>query len=177
MLGEDSLFAIECWEKLDGLARFPRHIPVDEWGSSFNPCTIMAFFCGFCLSWMGRLPEAIEAFGRHRRLCQEDGTPEFTGYSQVYSCEAHYRALDPERALASARQVEDLSRRVGDPPSLAAYNHLTFAFAHLAAERAVYAIEAARRALELLGRWRSSRRVARHAERLTREPAASSLSA
>jgi hypothetical protein len=135
----------------EGIARCPRQIPADEWGSSFHPLAIMTFFVGFSLGWMGRLPEAIEAFVRHRRLCEEDGTPEFIGYNQLYSGEAHYRALEPERALASARLVEELSERLGTP-SLAAYSPLTYAFAHLAAGRAADAIEGARASLERLRR-------------------------
>jgi hypothetical protein len=115
----------------EGIARCPRQIPTDERG------------------WMGRLPEGIEGFVRHRRLCEEDGTPEFVGYNQLYSGEAHYRALEPERALASARQVEELSERLGTP-SLAAYSPLTYAFAHLAAGRASDAIEAAQASLDQL---------------------------
>jgi adenylate cyclase len=136
----------------EGIARFPRHIPVEEWGSAFNPCTVMTFFVGHCAGWMGRLPEALEIFGRHRRLCEEDGTPEFIGYGHLYSSEVHYRAHEAERALASARQVEEISRRLGEPPSLAAYSHLGLAFAQLAAGRFSEGIEAARRALEQLGR-------------------------
>ncbi len=130
-----------------GIARCPREIPVDEWTGSFHPLTIMQFFKAWGLGWMGQLPECLEEFGRHRRLCDEDGTPEFIGYNQLYCGEAHYRALEPERALASARQVEELSERLGTP-SLAVYSPVAYAFAHLAAGRASDAIEAARAALE-----------------------------
>jgi adenylate cyclase len=134
-----------------GIARCPREIPADQWGGSFHPLAVMQFFKGWSLVWMGRLPEGLEEFGRHRRLCEEDGTPEFIGYNQLYAGEAHYRALEPERALASARQIEELSERLGTP-SLAAYSPLTFAFAHLAAGRVADAIEGAQASLERLRR-------------------------
>jgi adenylate cyclase len=134
-----------------GIARCPREIPADEWGGSFHPLAIMQFFKGWSLGWMGRLTEAFEQFGRHRRLCEEDGTPEFIGYNQLYSGEAYFRAREPERALACARQLEELSERLGTP-SLAAYTPLTYAFAHLAAGRVADAIEAAQASLERLRR-------------------------
>jgi hypothetical protein len=134
-----------------GMARCPREIPPDEWGGSFHPLAIMQFFKGWSLVWMGRLPEGLEEFVRHRRLCEEDGTPEFIGYNQLYSGEAHYRALEPERALASARQLEEFAERLGTP-SLAAYTPLAYAFAHLAAGRTDDAIEAAQASLDRLRR-------------------------
>ena len=36
-----------------------------------------------------------------------DGTPEMTGYAFLYAAEAHYHAHDAERAVASARQIEE----------------------------------------------------------------------
>ncbi len=134
-----------------GIARCPREVPADQWGGSFHPLAVMQFFKGWSLGWMGRLKEGLEEFGRHRRLCEEDGTPEFIGYNQLYSGEAAYRALEPERALACARQCEELSERLGTP-SLAAYAPLAYAFAHLAAGRIADAIEAAQASLERLRR-------------------------
>ncbi len=131
----------------DGLVRYPRHIAQENWLTAFNPYTVMYFFRAFCFSWMGRLPEALVEMGRHRRLCEEDGSPEFIGYGLFYSGELHYHAHDAERALSSARELGELSRTLGEPPSLAAYTHLTLAFAHLAGGRAGEAIEAARSAL------------------------------
>src|SRR5262249_6947455 len=70
----------------------------------------------------------------------------------ILTTEAHYHALDAERALVSARQLEEISRKLGEPPSLAAYAQLAFALAHLAAGRVADAIEAARSALDRMGR-------------------------
>jgi class 3 adenylate cyclase len=136
----------------EGLARFPRFISPDGWVSGINPYTTMSFWRGFCCSWMGRLPEAVEEFARCRRLCEEDGTPEMTGYALILTAEAHYHAHDAERALASARQLEEISRTLGEPPALAAYAQFAFALAHLAAGRVADAIEAARSGLDLMGR-------------------------
>ena len=70
----------------EGLARFPRSISPDGWVIGINPYTVMSFWRGFSLSWMGRLPEAVEELARCRRLCEEDGTPEMTGYALVLRC-------------------------------------------------------------------------------------------
>ncbi|HVN84360.1 MAG TPA: adenylate/guanylate cyclase domain-containing protein [Candidatus Binatia bacterium] len=136
----------------DGLARTPRSVSPDGWVVGINPYTTMSFWRGFCCSWMGRLPEAIEELGRCRRLCEEDSTPEMSGYALILTAEAHYHAHDAERALASARQLEEITRKLGEPPSLAAYAQLAFALAHLAAGRVADAIEAARSALDRMGR-------------------------
>ena len=61
-------------------------------------------------------------------------------------------AHDADRALASARQVEEISRRLGEPPVLVAATQLAFGYAHLAAGRAADAIEPARASLDLHGR-------------------------
>ncbi len=136
----------------EGLARVPRFISRDGWVNGLNPYTVMSFWRGFSCSWMGRLPEAIEELARCRRLCEEDGTPEMIGYAFLYAAEAHYYAHDAERALACARQVEEISRQLGEPPALAAYAQFAFALAHLAAGRVADAIEAARSVLDLMGR-------------------------
>ena len=65
---------------------------------------------------MGRLPEGLEELDRGRRLAEEDGTPELAGYALFYAAEAHYHAHDADRALASARQLEEINRRLGEPP-------------------------------------------------------------
>ena len=156
LLIDASCFAARFPEALqsaeEGLARVPRSVSADGWVLGINPYTTMSFWRGFCCSWMGRLPEAIEEFGRCRRLCEEDGTPEMSGYALIITAEAHYHANDAERALASARQLEEISRKLGDPPSLVAYAQFAFALAHLAAGRVADAIAAARSALDLMGR-------------------------
>jgi adenylate cyclase len=140
----------------EGLARFPRNIPAEKWSTGINPYAVISFWRGFCLEWMGRLPEGIEELARCRRFCEEDGTPEMSGYAHLIAAEAHYHAHDEERALASARQVEEITRKLGEPPALVGYTHVSFACAHLAAGRAADAIEAARAALDL------HRRVEKH---------------
>jgi hypothetical protein len=95
---------------------------------------------------MGRLPEALEEFGRCRRLGEEDGTPEMAGYALTFAAEAHYHAYDAERALACARQAEEISRKLGEPPIMVPLVQCAFAYAYLAAGRAADAIEPARAA-------------------------------
>jgi class 3 adenylate cyclase len=135
----------------DGLARFPRHIPSAEWVMGLNPHSLLAFWRGTCLTWMGRLSEGLEDLIRTRRLVEEDGTPEGAGYALFVAAEAYYHSHDADRALASARQVEEISRRLGEPPVLAAFAQISFCCAHLAAGRAADAIEPARAALGMFG--------------------------
>jgi hypothetical protein len=96
---------------------------------------------------MGRLPEGLEELGRCRRVAEEDGTPELAGYGQAFAAEAHYLAHDAERALASARQVEEISRGMGEPPNMISNARRVFGYAHLAAGRAADAVAPARAAL------------------------------
>jgi adenylate cyclase len=133
------------------LLRLP-DIPTAEWIVGFNPHSVALFWHGTCLTWAGRLPQGLDELCRCRRLCDEDGTPELAAYALLYSVEAHYRAQDPDRALASARQAEAISRKLGEPLNLAAVTQVVFAFAHLACGRAADAIEPARAALDLYAR-------------------------
>ena len=152
MLTDAFCFAARFPEALqsaeEGLARFPRFISPDGWVNGINPYTVMSFWRAFSCSWMGRLPEAVEEFARSRRLCEEDGTPEMAGYVLVLTAEAHYHAHDAERAVSSARQLEEISRTLGEPPALVAYAQFAFALAHLAAGRIADAIEAVRSVLD-----------------------------
>jgi class 3 adenylate cyclase/tetratricopeptide (TPR) repeat protein len=136
----------------EGLARFPRHTPPERWIIGFNPYSPFSFWRAYCLTWMGRLPEGLEELARARRLIEQDGTPELLGYAHIVASAAHYHAGDADRTLASARQLEDISRRLGDPGSLVAYAHSAFSYAHLAAARPADTIEPARAALDICGR-------------------------
>ncbi len=136
----------------EALARFPRHIPSGEWIIGFNPYSLLSFWRSYCLTWVGRLPEGLEALARTRRLLEEDGTPELIGYAMVVAAAAYHNAHDADRALTSARQLEEIGRKLGEPLSLAGYAQFAFARAHLAAGRAADAIAPARAALEICGR-------------------------
>ncbi|MFQ5668243.1 MAG: hypothetical protein ACE5I7_17670 [Candidatus Binatia bacterium] len=136
----------------EGFERFPRHIPPEEWSVGISPHSWYSIWRGLALTWMGRLPEALEELGRCRRLAEEDGTLEMVGYALSFTSEVHYLTHDPERLLASARQVEEISRRLGEHPVMVAHAQHAIAFAHLAAGRAADAIEPARVALDILGR-------------------------
>ncbi len=136
----------------EGLARFPRHTPPERWIIGINPHSLLSFWRAYCLTWMGRLPEGLEELVRTRHLIEEDGTPEMLGYTNVVAAAAHYRAGDADRTLANARQLEEISRRLGEPGSLVAYAHSAFSYAHLAAARPADAVEPARASLENCGR-------------------------
>jgi adenylate cyclase len=131
----------------EGLARFPRHLPSEEWLAGINPYSAFLFWRATCLTWAGSLREGLEELGRC--LAEEDGTPEVAGYALFTTAEAYYHVHDADRAIASARQVEEISRTLGEPAGLVAYAQLAFSFAHLAAGRAADAIDSARAALDL----------------------------
>jgi adenylate cyclase len=141
----ETLEHIETW-----LPRYERRLTPDQWLTAFSPYTVSSFFIGFCKSWMGRLDEARTDFREHRRLSEEDGTPEFIGYNLLYFSELHYHAHDGGPARDAAREIEELTMSLGEPPSLAAYTRLSLAFCCMANDDAAGAIEAARGALELL---------------------------
>jgi adenylate cyclase len=130
------------------LARFSRDIPPEEWVIGMHPHAVASFWLGLDLFWAGRMHEGLEAFGLCRRLGEEYGTPEVAAYAWFWAAEAYAYAGDAERAFASARQGEEISRRLGEPPALVAATHLAFGYAHLAAGRAADAIEPARASLE-----------------------------
>jgi tetratricopeptide (TPR) repeat protein len=136
----------------EALERFPRHIPPEDWSIGVSPWSWYSIWRGFDLTWMGRLPEALEELGRCRRLAEEDGTPEMVGYALSFTSELHYLAHDAERLRASARQLEEINTRLGEHPVMVAHTQHALALARLAAGRAADAIEPARIALDVLGR-------------------------
>ncbi len=151
-LGIASRFA-EALEHADAwLARFPRHNPgVDAELGFATHCTVV-MWRGFSLMWLGRLREGLDELGRCGRLLDEDGTQELTVYALSFAADGYYRAGDAERALASARQTEEISRKLGGYTNMTAVVQQAFACAHLATGRAGDAIEAARGALEVCSR-------------------------
>ncbi len=130
------------------LARFPRDLPPEAWVIGIHPHAVASFWLGYGLCWTGRLREGFEAFRLCRRIGEEHGAPEVAAYASYWSAEVYAYAGDAERALASARLGEEMSRRLGEPPALVAGTHLAFGHAHLAAGRAADAIEPARASLE-----------------------------
>ena len=136
----------------EGLVRFPRGIPPAEWVIGIDPHAWLSFWLGWCLCWAGQLQAGLEELGRCRRLTTEDGVAEMSCYALSWAAEAYYYAHDAERALASARQAEEISRSLGEPPVLVGAAQLAFGYAHLAAGRAADAIEPARASLDLHGR-------------------------
>jgi len=131
----------------EGLARFPRDLPPALWGMGVNPYGVFSFWRGVTLYWMGRVQEGLDEFARCRRISEENGTPEMIGYITTWSAQAYFYIGDAERTLTSARQAEEVTRAVGEPPVLVALSHDAFAMAHLAAGRPADAIEPARASL------------------------------
>ncbi len=124
----------------DGLTRFPEHI---------RSHVTFSFWRGVCLVQLGRLKEGLDELDSCFHLAREKGAPEMASYALSYSTVAHFYAHDADRALANARQLEDFSRKLGEPPLLLAHAHSAFATAHLVAGRAADAIEPLRAALEI----------------------------
>jgi adenylate cyclase len=134
-----------------GLARFPRHISSEDL-AGINPYTLLSMGRGNLLNWTGRLRAGLEACVRCLSLAEEDGTPEVAGWVLYNAAGAYYFAHDADRALASARQLEEICRRLGEPSVMRALTQVAFGYAHLAAGRAAEAIEPARTALDIYGR-------------------------
>jgi tetratricopeptide (TPR) repeat protein len=153
----------------EGLARFPRHIPSEDSFFGLSPYSILSLNRGVPLCWTGWLSEGLEELSRCRRLAEEDGTPELVGWAVFYTAEAYHLAHDADRALASARQLETISRALGEPPLFVALAKTAFGFAHLTVGRAADAIEPLRAALEThrdIERYRASDLAALLAEAL-----------
>ena len=146
-LGNAERFPEVLREADEGIARFPRHIPSEDWLVGFNPYSLLSFWRGISLNWTGRIPEGLEELGRCRRTAEEDHTPVMAGFATGYAAEFYYHAHDADRALASALQADEICRRLGQPPATVANVHDAFACAHLAAGRVADAIESAQAAL------------------------------
>jgi adenylate cyclase len=131
----------------DGLARFPDHT---------RSHVTFTFWRGVCLVWLGRLQEGREELDRCLHLAEELGVPDMASYALAFMNVAHYYAHDPDRALATARQIEEFSRSLGEPPLLVAHAQTSLACAHIVAGRAADAVEPLRIALEI------HRRVEQH---------------
>jgi adenylate cyclase len=136
----------------EGLARFPRDIPRAEWLVGVEPHSWFSFWRAHSLVCTGRVPEGLVEYERSRRLSEENGTPEMLGYIASFATEAHRRCHDADRSLANARQLEEISRRLGEPPVMVGHTQLAFGHAHLAAGRAADAVDSARAALDSFGR-------------------------
>ncbi len=136
----------------EGLARFPRDLPAEEWLVGVQPHSWFSFWRSYALSWTGRVAEGLVERERCRRLCEENGTPELLGYIAGFAAEIQQHCCDAEASLASARQIEEISRRLGEPPVLVAWTQLAFGRAHLAAGRTADSVESARAALDSFGR-------------------------
>ena len=121
--------------------------PAGKGIGSLNSAASLDQFQGYCWAWTGRLPEALEAYEKGMR--QADPVGELAVFARCHSTEAHYHAHDPQAAMERARQAEQISHKLGEPPMIAARVHQAFGYAHLAAGRAADAVTAARAALAI----------------------------
>ncbi len=146
-------------ESLVIAGRLPEALQMAEEGPARYPrlAWVYPYWRGNCLTWMGRLPEGLEELDRFRRFTEERGSPFDAGTGVLVASGAHYHAHDADRVLASARQLEVISRRVGEPPTLVAFTQAAFGYSHLAAGRAADAVESARAALGIFGRLKNPR--------------------
>jgi tetratricopeptide (TPR) repeat protein len=127
-------------------------MPREEWLFGFNHYPLIRIFRTFALTWAGSLRESLEEFDSVLRMAEEDETPELAGYAFFYIAEAYYQAGDADGVLASARQLEAISRARPELDGLVAHSQLAFGYAHLAVGRAADAAESARTALDLFRR-------------------------
>jgi hypothetical protein len=114
-----------------------RHVPAAQRIFGIEPHLVPLFWRGYCLVWMGRLGEGLDTLGRCASMADDDGTPEMAGYALAQAAEGYRLAHDVDRALATARRVEEISRRLGEPPVMAGMAALASGYAHLARRPAV----------------------------------------
>jgi hypothetical protein len=133
----------------EALQVIPRHVPAAHKILGMNPHGVVSFWRGFCLVYMGRFAEALDALGRCRSMAEDDATLELAGYAITFVSETYRLTHDADRALAAARQAEEISRRLGEPPVMVALVQAAYGYAHLAAGRPADAIEPARVSLRL----------------------------
>ena len=131
------------------LAGFPADTPPNEWVFGFSPYAVLSLWRAYSLTWMGRIPEAVEEFSHCQRLGERDRTPEMVGYAKIFLAEANYHLLDPDRALIAARQLEEIVSSINAGQAQVALMHVAFCYAQLTAERPEDAVDAARAALAI----------------------------
>ena len=102
----------------EGLARFPRHSPADEWLLGLNPIWLFSLWRGMTLSWMGELAKGIDELKRAHRLAEEDGTPEGSDMALAFLVEVHCRAHDANAAMAGRGGRMTSAGSTGEHPGM-----------------------------------------------------------
>ena len=136
----------------EGLVRFPRLLSREEQIAGINPHSIFSAWRGHCLYWQGQISDGLEELDRGRRAAVGDDTPEVVAWTLMGIAEACYLANDKAPALASAQQLEEITRRLGDPPLMTGLTQMSYGYGHFAAGRPADAAEAARSALDIFSR-------------------------
>lgn len=80
---------------------------------------------------------------------RDDDTPELASYALALRAEIFYRTGAAAQARADAEEAADITRRLGETPTMAAMAEICWCCAHLAAIRAPDAVDAARTALDI----------------------------
>lgn len=111
------------------MAAWPPDLQRGYWISGNNPHTFFVFISGSYLTWLGRQDEARARLEDARDRAIADGTPEVVGWCGYLLTQVHTWLGDGEAALAQAREVEEISEKLGSP-LLGLYRHLSFAMAY-----------------------------------------------
>jgi len=131
------------------MRRIPRHVAGARDILGIEPHAVVVMWRGFRLGWMGRFAESLDTLAVARRMGDEDGTPEINAYGAVFAIIAGRLSHDAPVVLAAARQCEEISRRLGEPPVLVGVAQIAYGLAHLVAGRPADAIEPTRESLRI----------------------------
>jgi adenylate cyclase len=126
-------------------------LPAEEQLNSMDP-SLLGFYRGPCLGWLGRRQEALAQQDQYRQAVERVGLAEIVAYVDSFEAEIHYHAHDAERALACANRLDEICRQLGAPQVPVSHGHMAFAFAHLAAGAGADAVAAARIAVDMHSR-------------------------
>lgn len=130
------------------MASWPPDLQRGYWISGNNPHTFFAFIGGIYLIWLGRLEEAQARLEIARQRAMDDETPEVVGWCGYGLTQVQAWLGNGEAALAHARDVADISEKLGSP-LLGLYRHMCFAMAYGVLDRFEAAINEAEAAVQL----------------------------
>jgi len=144
--GEASKTALDDAE--NGLTRFPRDIPPEEWLFGMSPFSLLSLWRGVCLYRIGRIPEGIEELDRCMKNSEKDRSSAMIVFARSYAADACRYAGLADQALVHAQHAQGVARDLGNTDGMVAFAHMGLCQAHLVAGRAAEAIKSARAALD-----------------------------
>ncbi|MDE2410507.1 MAG: TIR domain-containing protein [Sphingomonadales bacterium] len=130
------------------MAAWPPDLQRGYWISGNNPHTFFTFIGGIYLTWLGRQGEARARFEDARVRAIADETPEVIGWCGYGLTQVHTWLGDGDAALAQAREVEEISERLGSP-LIGLYRHLCYAMAYGTLKQPALAIPESEAAIRL----------------------------